>query len=246
MKQRYKMIVAYDGSAYHGWQIQPKHATIQGEMEKAICKITGNKARVHSSGRTDTGVHARGQVVHVDLTTRIPTMHIRRALNSILSDDIRIVTISKAAPDFHARKSAVGKEYRYLIWNHPIMNPFLRHYRAHVKRKLDITDMNQAASQLIGEHDFAAFSANPNREIDGTIRIVNRLDVKKKGNEICIIAQGNGFLYKMVRSLAGFLIRVGGGEVDPGLAKEILQSKVRTARVPTGHPQGLFLWKVFY
>ncbi|NCC51938.1 MAG: tRNA pseudouridine(38-40) synthase TruA [Spartobacteria bacterium] len=246
MSQRYQLIISYDGSAYGGWQIQPDNRTIQGELEACLHTLCGERPRVNGSGRTDAGVHARAQVAHFDLDTPMEPRRLRRGLNGLLNDDIRIHDVNEVGDDFYARFSNVGKEYRYCIWNDAVVPPFLRLYRTHVRKPLDIDAMNQAAMLLEGEHDFAAFSANPNREIDGTVRTLYALTVRKRGHDITLIARGDGFLYKMVRSLAGFLIRVGAGEQSPEMAREILESKVRTARVPTAAARGLFLWKVFY
>lgn len=243
----YRLQIAYDGTAYAGWQIQPDARTIQGEIEKAVEQITGEAARVHSSGRTDAGVHARAQEAHVILErTDITPRRLQGGLNALLDPDVRIMKAWKVADDFHARFSAIGKEYRYFIYNSDPLPPDKRLYVTHIKKPLNVADMRSACEILQGEHDFASFSANPNREIDGTVRKLYELTIRKKGNEIAIIASGNGFLYKMVRSLAGHLIRVGAGEVSVESTSEILASRIRTARVPTAHPQGLFLWKVFY
>lgn len=243
---RYRMVVAYDGTAFHGWQMQPAHSSIQQALQDALEHISGENVRIHSSGRTDTGVHARGQVAHFDLAKKITPHHLQRGLNANLPETIRVVSLRKAAPDFHARFDATGKEYRYFIDNSTVPWPHLRLYRAHERVPLDVPSMKKAAAMLEGKHDFAAFSANPNREIEGTVRHLHRLTVIKRGTDIILTAHGDGFLYKMVRSLAGFLIRVGRGELAPEMAREILHSKIRTARVPTAHPQGLFLWKVQY
>ncbi len=245
-KRRYKMGVAYDGTHYAGWQVQPNHRTIQGELEKVLRELTGETERIQCSGRTDAGVHAREQVVHFDLTRPVILRKLMIGFNGLLDGDIRVMWIRKAEADFHARYGAAGKEYRYFVWNGPVLPPFLRDYRAFVRAPLDVQAMALAAKELVGRHDFAAFSANPNREIDGTVRHLRELKVSRRGREIVITARGDGFLYKMVRSLAGFLIRVGTGELAPDSAKEILHSKTRTARVPTAAPEGLFLWRVFY
>jgi len=180
------------------------------------------------------------------LPFRLPPANLSRALNALLPPDIRILRARAADPQFHARRWAAGKEYRYVIWNGPVLPPFLRLYRAHVRAPLQLGAMRRAAAALAGRHDFAAFSANPRREQASTRRLVTRLSVSRRGPEVVIRAQGEGFLYKMVRSLAGFLIRVGSGAVPPGEARRILQSRIRTARVPTAPPQGLFLWRVWY
>lgn len=245
-KTRYKMTVAYDGTGYAGWQIQPTHKTVQGELERVLHELTGERERIHCSGRTDTGVHAREQVTHFDLAKPVVTRKLLIGLNALLEGDIRVLTLRKAKPDFHARFSAKGKEYRYFIWNGEIMPPFLRNYRALVRAPLDVAAMNAAAKRLEGRHDFAAFSANPHYERDGTVRHLRALKISRRGRDVTIVAKGDGFLYRMVRSLAGFLIRVGAGDLKPEAAGEILTSGVRTARVPTAAPQGLFLWRVDY
>lgn len=245
-KQRYRMVVAYDGTNYWGWQAQPAHRTIQGELELVLFELTGQLERMHSSGRTDRGVHAREQVVHFELAVPVVLRKLQLGFNALLDEDIRVLAVRKAAPRFHARLSVAGKEYRYFIWNDEIMPPFLRNYRALVRRPLDVKAMSEAARHLVGRQDFAAFSANPNREVNGTVRHLHELSVRRRGREVVLTAKGDGFLYKMVRSLAGYLIRVGTGEQEPRMAAEILASRTRTARVPTAAPEGLFLWKVRY
>lgn len=244
--RRYRMSVAYDGTAYSGWQVQPGRTTVQGELERVLGEVTGETPRVNCSGRTDTGVHARDQVTHFDLCRPLETHRVTLGMNALLQDDIRVMSLKPCAPDFDARRSATGKEYRYHVWNGAILPPFIRHQRLHERRRLDTDAMADAATPLVGRHDFAAFAANPHQERGGTVRELRRLDVRRKGHEVTIVAVGEGFLYKMVRSLAGFLVRVGVGELQPEDAATILASKERTARVPTAAPQGLFLWKVYY
>lgn len=244
--QRYRMTVAYDGSAYAGWQIQPRHVTVQERLLSAIERVTGERTVVHGSGRTDRGVHARGQVAHFDLQAPREPQKLREALNGVLPPDIRVLALGRASQSFHARHGASGKEYRYFIWNDEIVPPPLRLYRAHIRKPLNVSAMKQAAASLVGKHDFAAFAANPDRIVESTVRTLRKLDVRRRGREICIVAQADGFLYKMVRSLAGYLIRVGEGSVPPNGAGAILKSVQRTARVPTAAAQGLFLWEVFY
>ncbi len=244
---RYRVDCAYDGSDFSGWQVQPRRVTIQGEFERVLRELTQETIRVEASGRTDAGVHARGQVAHFECASRAMTpKQLMRALNALLPEAIRVLKVRAVSPEFHARFSATGKEYRYFIHNAPVLLPDIRRYRVWVREPLDVQAMQMAARHLEGEHDFAAFAANPNRELEGTRRHVQLLTVRKQGSEIMIQAKGNGFLYKMVRSLAGFLIRVGRGEVDPDTAAAILKSGVRTARVPTAPPHGLFLWRVYY
>lgn len=244
--RRFKIVVGYDGTHYSGWQLQPGKTTVQGELEAALTHLTGQQVRVNSSGRTDRGVHARAQVAHFDLVTVMRPEKLVIGMNRFLKDDIRILKASRVSAAFDARMSATGKEYRYFIWNERNMPPHKRFFHTHIYRPMDAEAMKEAAGHLVGKHDFAAFSANPGHEREGTVRTVYMLKVIKKGPEFTIIARGDGFLYKMVRSLAGFLVRVGCGDLKPRDAITILHSKTRTARVPTADPHGLFLWRVYY
>jgi tRNA pseudouridine38-40 synthase len=244
---RYRMTVAYDGTDFSGWQVQPDKRTVQGELEAVLQRLAGGVVHVHSCGRTDAGVHARAQVAHFDLATPwTPPGKLRQALNAFLPDAIRVLDLRKARPDFHARYDAKGKEYRYSIWNAPVACPLHRRQAVHIWKPLDVAAMKQAAARLEGRHDFASFSANPGREIDGTVRTLWRLAVRKQGPLITISALGDGFLYKMVRSLAGHLIRVGAGAVPVAETGALLAARQRTARVETALPHGLCLWKIHY
>ena len=246
MPNRYRITVAYDGTAYGGWQIQPNAPTVQAAIEGRLKTLAGADVKIHGSGRTDQGVHARGQVAHFDLERPLPPAALTKGLNALLPPDIRVLSARRAAPAFHARRSARSKEYRYFIWNDAILPPHARLYHAHVRPRLDVAAMNAAAGHLIGRHDFAAFTANPNRVVESPVRTLARLRVTRRGRAIVVVAAGDGFLYKMVRSLCGLLIRVGEGALRPDAAREILASRVRTARVPTAPPEGLFLWRVSY
>ncbi|HMP71745.1 MAG TPA: tRNA pseudouridine(38-40) synthase TruA [Kiritimatiellia bacterium] len=244
--QRYKAVVAYDGHAFAGWQVQPGKTTIQGELERAVYELTRQEVRVFASGRTDTGVHAVGQVIHMDLQIQQRPDQMMLGLNRFLPDAIRVMKVARVKPDFDARMTATGKEYRYFIWNDFILPPHLRFYRTHVRKPLDLEAMRRAAGFLEGTHDFAGFSTNPGYDRGGTVRRIDCLSITRKGKDVTLIARGEGFLYRMVRSLAGFFIRVGVGDLPPEMALAILAGKERTARVPTASPNGLFLWKVFY
>jgi tRNA pseudouridine38-40 synthase len=241
-----RFTVAYDGTAYGGWQVQPGVPTIQEQLETVLERLTGSRPKVHGSGRTDQGVHALGQVAHADLQGAMTPRALQRAMNALLPPDIRVTACGPAAADFHARRSARWKEYRYFIWNGPVLPPHVRLYRAHIIRPLDVKAMREGARHLVGRHDFAALTANPNRIVESTVREITRLDVLKKGAELAVVVRGDGFLYKMVRSIAGVLIRIGEGALPPGAMAEIRDSRVRTARVPTAHAKGLFLWRVGY
>lgn len=246
MSRRYRAVVSYDGTDFFGWQIQSGKRTVQGVVEEAIASVIRQPINIFCSGRTDTGVHARGQVIHFDLPEYRPAAKLFLGFNARLPEDVRIERITATRSTFDARFGASGKEYRYFIWNHPVSTPDTRRYATHLRQKLEVAAMNQAASQLVGRHDFAAFCANPGYERHGTVRRLDALRVTKRAGFVVIVARGEGFLYRMVRSLAGFLIRVGTGELAAHETPEILRSRTRTARVPTASPRGLFLWRVFY
>ncbi|MEI8120538.1 MAG: tRNA pseudouridine(38-40) synthase TruA [bacterium] len=243
---RYKVTVAYDGTSYAGWQVQPVHVTVQQRIEETLKKLTGETVKVHGSGRTDGGVHARGQVAHFDLSRKWVCGYLLKGMNAVLPQDIRILRLNRAKPDFHARRSAVKKEYRYFIWNSAVMDPCRRLYATHVRQSLNVKAMQEAARLLVGRHDFASFTANPNVEVESTVREVFYLMVRQQGSLVVIRAASDGFLYKMVRSLTGLLLRVGQGHVKPDEVRDILASRLRTARVPTAPSRGLFLWRVWY
>lgn len=245
---RFRATIAYDGTDFHGWQKQPGFRTVQEEIERALLPLSPNAApvHVHGSGRTDAGVHARGQVAHFDLDRNIPVNSLRRALNDKLTPDVRILEAALCDPLFDAQRSAHAKEYRYRIWNAEVVDPSLRRHRGHVGRALDVDAMRRAARDFVGEHDFAAFSANPQREIESTVRHIFSLEVHADLPEIEIRVIGNGFLYKMVRSISGYLISVGMHRAPADSVPAVIQSKIRTARVETAPAQGLFLWQVWY
>ena len=247
MNNRYKITVAYDGTNYSGWQVQPQKITIQGEIERAIEHLTGGHVRIHHSGRTDAGVHAKGQVAHFDLKTPVDCGRFTNGLNAKLETDIRIMKMENAAPGFNARYDAVSKEYRYFIWNGAAVPPELRLYRLHERRRLNIAAMRAAAAPLTGTHDFAAFTANPRREIEGTVKTIREIEIKRtREGDVMIRVAGEGFLYKMVRTITGFLLRVGIGELQPADAQRFLNTAARTNEIQTVRPLGLFLWKVDY
>lgn len=244
--KRLRLTLAYDGTAYAGWQAQPSGHTVQQTLQRAIAAMSGETVVVHGSGRTDAGVHARAQETHFDTDARFTPEAWHRGLNALLPPDIRVNRVRPTTAGFHARRDALCKEYRYLIWNREILPPFLRFYRTHVVKPLDVAAMRAAAGHLTGRHDFSAFSANPNREVPDATRTLSLLEVSHRNGEIVIRAISEGFLYKMVRSLAGHLIRVGCGSVSIDETPVLLASRQRTARVQTAPAQGLFLWRVEY
>ena len=247
MKRKYKVVIAYDGTAYSGWQYQENALGIQQVVEEAVAFLERSPVRVFGSSRTDAGVHAKGFVAHFHLTKPIPPKNLLKAINSRLPEAVRVVKASYAKESFDARLSAKGKEYRYHIYQGDIMPPHLVPYWTYCHRPLDIEAMKKAASYFVGRHDFVSFAANPNRELETTVRNIFSCEVKKSGPKYVIVVKGDGFLYKQVRSMAGFLLSVGKGNEKPEAVKELLDAAApRTARVETAPPRGLFLWKVFY
>jgi len=244
--RRYRMTIAYDGTDFFGWQAQPAHPTVQGALEAAILQLTDETVRIHSCGRTDTGVHARAQVAHFDLKSPWEARQLLKGLNAFLPASVRIPELRRTRPDFHARYNATGKEYRYSIWNEPIASPLHCRQTLHVRQPLDLEAMRAAAALLVGTHDFASFSANSRQKISTKVRTLWRLSIRKQGPIVILSVLGDGFLYKMVRSLAGHLIGVGIGAVPVEETSLLLANQERTARVKTARPHGLCLWKIHY
>ena len=244
--RRIKINISYDGTNYGGWQVQPNRASIQEMIEEALFTLTSESIRIHGSGRTDAGVHAKAQIAHFDMEKTFPNDKLKLALNSLLPPDIRINSVTNVKTDFHARYDVQQKEYHYFIYNGSPLSPFDEKYKVQIKKKINIAAMQKAATYLVGKHDFASFTANAGKELETTVRNVTEVQIKKSGNNITIIAKSEGFLYKMVRSIAGFLIRVGLEEVPPESTKNILEMKTRGKDVKTAPAKGLFLWNVKY
>ena len=247
MKARhFKLTIAYDGTNYGGWQLQPNAVTIQGLLEAALKKIAGKRVVVHGSGRTDAGVHARAQVANCSLITNHRPQVLRAALNANLPEDIRILRVQEVDAQFHARFSARGKEYRYQIDCGLVADPFLRAYAWHHPKALDVAEMRQAAALLKGRHDFSALSANPMRPVETSVRKVKMLTITKRGNLLTISVAADGFLYKMVRSIVGALVKVGEGRLTVEGLRKLIKAKKRIALIETAAAKGLFLWRVNY
>ena len=245
---RFKLTLAYDGTAYFGWQTQASGVpTIQSVCEKALEQIFGKPTLLHGSGRTDRGVHASGQVAHFDAETRMTPDAMVRACNARLPADIRVLRAARCGKKFHARFDAKRKEYRYFVWNDAVIPPDKRLYHTHIPRPLDLALMRAAAAHFVGEHDFAAFTANPQRAVKNTVRTIYACAVSKAGRRFCVRVRGSGFLYKQVRSIAGFIIRAGEGNEPPDAVPALLgEAAKRTARVPSAQARGLFLWRVWH
>lgn len=243
------LVLAYDGTDYAGWQVQPNAPTIQGEVEAALARVHGvnpGELRVAGSGRTDAGVHALGQVAsYRPPSTRAPHV-LETALLDLLPPAVRVLAARSMPEDFHARRSATGKIYRYRIVNRRVMLPFEARYAWHVTRRLDIDAMRDAARSLVGRHDFAAF-ASTGGQAESTTRDIRRLDVRLCGGGIVEIeAEADGFLYHMVRNITGLLVDIGTGRRLPAESARILASRRRDALSVGAPPQGLCLQRVVY
>ena len=242
---RWKCVCAYDGGPFSGWQSQAGGNAVQDIIEKRLAEIVGEPLRIHGSGRTDAGVHALGQVFHFDAVWRHAPDKLLAAFRIGLPPTIQVKSVRAVASDFHARFQATGKRYEYHV-HLGDADPFTRPYCWTFFRPLDVNAMNAAADVLRGRHDFRAFTAVNGPEREDTVRDVRRLDVRRTGRRIRIVAEADGFLYKMVRSLAGVLVAAGEGKVTTKQVRDILHSRERTAAVQTAPSKGLFLVKVFY
>ena len=245
----FKMTLAYDGTNYAGWQIQAGPITIQQTLEEALQKITGVPIRIVASGRTDAGVHAFGQVVSFASSTQLSCHDLRNALNAITPHDLFVREVSNAPDGFHAIRDATSKRYRYIIQDGLDMDIFSRGFSWHVRSILNESAMQQAATFLIGQHDFASFQA-AGSERATTIRKVIDLSVERKSAElsdrIILEISADGFLYNMVRNIVGTLVEVGKGHKPAAWIKEVLAAKDRRAAGTTAPAQGLFLLSVDY
>jgi tRNA pseudouridine38-40 synthase len=246
---KFKLVIAYAGTAYQGWQVQESGTGVQEKIEAAFGKMFPGVKRIHSSSRTDTGVHALGMVAHVEIPRaefKMPVARLALALNAFLPDDIRVLSAARAPEKFHARFDATGKQYRYFVWNHPVMNPLLQNRAWHFPMKLDLKAMRSAAELFPGKRDFKSFAGTRSYEMASTIRTLTRCDLKKSGPLLTFIIEGDGFLYKMCRGIAGTLVQVGQGKIPPAKVADILDRRDRRGAGMTAPAHGLVLWKVFY
>lgn len=240
-----KIIIEFDGTDYCGWQIQPNALSVQEKIEKALEKLTKEKSKINSSGRTDRGVHALNMVANFLTNSKIPAEKFALALNSVLPKDIVIKDSREVDGGFHARYSAKGKKYRYVILNSKHPSALYRNRSCHIKAELNHFKMIEAAKYFIGTHNFRAFSAT-GTNVKNFTREIYQLDIIKNDEFIYIEIAGNGFLYNMVRIIAGTLIDVGREKIEPSQIKYIIASKDRKKASKTVPPQGLYLCEVYY
>lgn len=263
MSRNLKLTLAYDGSQFHGWQVQPERATVQGTLAEVIERLTGERVLPQGSGRTDAGVHALAQVATFRTESPIPLANLKVVLNDRLPPSIRVLKVEEASPDFHARHSAKEKTYQYRIFRGDVVPPFLHRFVTHYPYPLDEQAMEKAAQVVVGEHDFTSFAAvDPERserlaearrsddsqdaKHTTNIRTVHESRWERVGEELVYTVRGNGFLHHMVRNLVGTFLLVGKGTLKPEDLRRILDARNRSAAGATAPPQGLYLVKVEY
>jgi len=248
--QNVRLTIAYDGSAFHGWQFQPGVPTIQGALDDAASKITQEKIIVHGASRTDTGVHALGQVAHFKTHSTLSALEFQRALNALLPPAIRIMAAEEVGMDFHARWQSQGKTYRYRIFRGRVLPPFEYRRALHVPWPLDEAAMAAAARHFEGEHDFTSFAASSGSEEDdrdrNMVRALYSSEIVRENDEIAYVVRGKSFLRYMVRKIVGTLLEVGKGRLAPDDIPRILEARDRKRSGPTVPPEGLYLVSIDY
>lgn len=242
---RYALLIQYDGTTFNGWQLQVKGITIQEEYEKAIQILTKESVRVTASGRTDSGVHALGQVIHFDLNNDIPLKKMCISLNGILPQDLSVKNAYIVGNDFHSRFSAVQREYIYILYRYPLRTPFMKNKAMWINHPLEADYIRSAASYLIGEKDFASFCKKISLN-NGTIRKIEAIDVIEQDELIKIRIRGNSFLHNMIRIIIGTIIQMYRENRDPSYIEYILNEKDRSVSGFTAPPYGLYLNKIIY
>lgn len=244
----YKMTIAYDGTNYSGFQVQPNGITIQEAIESKLSIILKEKVLIRGSGRTDAGVHAENQIAHFHFKEELDKKRLLYSLNALLPKDIRIKSIEDAQDTFHAQYSAIAKTYHYHLHLDQVADPFCQNYRWHIHETLDLTKLKDAAKLFLGTHDFTAFANESDRgsAAHDPVRTLLRLDLVEQKGGIRLEFEADGFLYKMVRNLTGFLVDVARGKRDSSEIPFILAAKDRTKSGPAAPPQGLFLMSVKY
>jgi len=244
-----RLTIAYDGTRYAGWQTQATGEAIQPKVEAVLGRYFPSQPKLHSASRTDAGVHALGMVAHFEAPKSECKMTCERlilALNAFLPEDIRVTSVARCRRDFHARFEALGKQYRYFVWNHRAMNPLLRQQAWQVPLPLDLARMRSAAKYFLGKHDFESFAANHPWKKKTSVRTLTRCDIQQRGPLLTFIIEGDGFLYKMCRGIVGTLVQLGRGKYKTDDIRKMLAAKDRRVAGMTAPAKGLVLWKVFY
>lgn len=243
--KKIKMIVAYDGTDFHGFQSQPGLRTVQGELEKALSRLTGQQITIYGSGRTDAGVHAHGQVIHFETTSPIPNEKYSYILRRALPRDLVVRSVEDAPMDFHAQKSARWKTYRYQIETSPVPELMTRRFRTYRPRRVDLEKMRVAASYVMGTHDFTSF-CSVMTHVENKVRTIYDFRIEEEGGVLTFWVTGNGFLYNMVRILVGTIFDIGLSRWPTSRMQTMLEARDRKAAGLTFPPEGLMLWEVGY
>lgn len=243
--KRMLLNISYDGTAYHGWQVQPNGITVQEVLQNALETLLGERVKVTGCSRTDAGVHAKDFYCHIDCDEKFPKEAFTRGLNALLPSDVAVKDCTEVANDFHARYNAKGKTYKYVILNSNKKDAFLSRYSWQIERPLDLEKMNEFAQKIIGTHDFYAFSSS-GRTVEDTVRTISDCKVSKNGDIVTLSVTANGFLYNMVRIIVGTAVEVSDGRIDISKIETIFETKNRDLAGVTAPPQGLFLEKVIY
>lgn len=238
--------ICYDGTLYHGWQIQKNATSIQEVFQNALYKIVGSEIDIKGCSRTDSGVHANMYCISFKTDMNIPCKRLVAALNRYLPKDVAVLKAEEVADDFHARYSAKGKEYIYKIWNTEIRNPFVDGYAFHYWYPLDVDMLNRAAKAFVGKHDFTSFCTLDMRKMENMERTVEYFDVYRDGDMVFMKVKADGFLYNMVRIMVGTLLRVAQGKIKEDGILDIIEAKDRSKAGPKAQACGLYLNKVFY
>ena len=241
-----KLILAYDGAEFHGWQIQPDKPTVQGEVMRALEEVTGVRTHVDASGRTDAGVHALAQVASFHTDARIPCDKLSKALNRLLPPSIRILAVEEVDERFHARFQATAKTYRYRIYHGKVCPPHLWRLVHHYPYPLDVEAMRRAAALFLGAHDFTSFAATQELPEGSRVRTLFSSELTEEDQELVYTVRGSGYLHHMVRNIAGTLLEIGKGNLQPADVPRILEARNRSAAGPTAPAKGLWLVSVEY
>ena len=245
-RRNIKLVLEYEGSRYNGWQRQTTiKSTVQGRIEHVLNLMTGEKIELLGGGRTDSGVHALGQVANFHTQCEMDLSDMEKEIQRYLPEDINLLEIQEMPDRFHSRLNAKGKQYSYHIWSHPLKNIFKRNFCYHIKKPLNVDLMKQAAKMFVGTKDFRSFTGVRSKN-KSTVRTISRIEIHKTGNEITLTYSGDGFLHRMVRVITGTLIQVGLEEVSVSEIEGIFETETRAAAGFTAPPHGLFLDKIMY
>ncbi len=241
-----KLLIEYDGTHFHGWQVQPELRTVQGVMQEVIARVVGHQVRLIGASRTDRGVHALGQVANFRTTSTLPPSTLQRAFNALLPGDVVVKAVEEVPPRFHARFSATGKVYEYRLLLSPWPSAILRHFCWHLPEHLDLDAMRECCKLLLGVHDFSSFQLSGS-DTRHPFREVRRAEVLERSpGHVVVTLEANAFLRGMVRSIVGTLVDVGRGRISPEGFREIMEAQDRSRASPTAPPHGLFLLEVKY